>query len=49
MKVAVGREDCSSGCIKVPKDYPKVGYNYNMFERLHQENQSMWKSYLLVV
>ena len=37
MEVAVGREDYWCGFIGLPQDH-KVGYNYNMFERLHQEN-----------
>ena len=48
MEVAVGRKDCSRGFIEVPEDH-KVRCNYNMFERLHQENRSMWKTFLLVV
>ena len=48
MEVAVGRKDCSRGFIEVPEDH-KVGCNYNMFERLHQENRSMWKTFPLVV
>ena len=47
MEVTVGKEDCWYGFIELPEDH-KVGYNYNMFERLHQENWSMYKSFLLL-
>ena len=47
-EVTVGREDCWCGFIEVPEGH-KVWYNYNMFERLRNENQLMFKSYLLAV
>ena len=43
----MGREDCRCGFIEVPEDH-KVGYNYNMFERLHQENHQCGKAIRLL-